>query len=250
MNRHKVADFKDQQRMNNDWQSEAKISESYSKQRHQFLQMLTQFLLVLDRLLGRITISKHKIEFLANPNSDHSAPYQAGPTVPDLQRNTIKKMLSQDVIDSSRIERVALIVFAPKEGAPLPFCVDYRKLNNLTHHNSYSISLLDECINSLWELTVVSTSDCSSGHLSVKIREEDRYKTSFTAHRGPICFFTIAVWFEKHPGNVSTKYRCHPRERRMAVRSRIPRRQNDFLNDGRETHQTCSTIFHAPPSRR
>lgn len=37
--------------------------------------------------------------------------------------------------------------------------------------------------------------------------------------------------------------------RQMVVRSRIPRRHRGFIDDAKETQQTCWTSPHAPPTR-
>lgn len=91
---------------------------------------------------------------------------------------------TQDVIDPAQIDSGAPVASAPKMNGSIRFCVDYRKSNSLMHCNSYLITRMDECINSLKEATVFFTSNASSRCLRAEIVEEDKEKTSLTLHHG------------------------------------------------------------------
>jgi hypothetical protein len=47
------------------------------------------------------------------------------------------------------------------------FCVDYRKLSNLTELDVYPLPRLDECIDILRDAVVLSTLDANSGYQQV-----------------------------------------------------------------------------------
>jgi RNase H-like domain found in reverse transcriptase/Reverse transcriptase (RNA-dependent DNA polymerase) len=68
------------------------------------------------------------------------------------------------------------------------FCVDYRKLNNLTERYVYPLPRLDECIDILSVAVVFSTLDVNSGYWEVSIHPDDRGKTTFTCHVGKYGF--------------------------------------------------------------
>jgi Reverse transcriptase (RNA-dependent DNA polymerase) len=68
------------------------------------------------------------------------------------------------------------------------FCVDYRKLNNLTERDVYPLPRLDECIDSLGDAVVFSTLDANSGYWQVSMHPDDRDKTTLTCHVGTFRF--------------------------------------------------------------
>jgi len=64
------------------------------------------------------------------------------------------------------------------------FCVDYRKLNELTRKDAYPIPRIDDTLDTLSESKWFSTLDLLSGYWQVEVEEADREKTAFsTQHR-------------------------------------------------------------------
>jgi len=54
----------------------------------------------------------------------------------------------------------------------------------VTKKDSYSLPLLDECIDSLGEATILSTIHCNAGYWQVAIAPKDRKKTTSVCHEG------------------------------------------------------------------
>jgi hypothetical protein len=50
-------------------------------------------------------------------------------------------------------------VVVPRPDGSLRFCVDYRRLNAITVHDTYHLPRMDECIDSLEEAVVFTTLD-------------------------------------------------------------------------------------------
>jgi len=57
------------------------------------------------------------------------------------------------------------MVFVPKPGDHVRFCVDYRRLNESTIKNVYAIPRMYVCLGSLGDATVLSTLDINNGSL-------------------------------------------------------------------------------------
>lgn len=87
----------------------------------------------------------------------HSIPYQAGTKYRQFAATEIDKMLKRDVIKPETTEWASLILFAFKNDVSISLCVDYRKVNAITVRDSYPLSRVDECIESLGEGTIFST---------------------------------------------------------------------------------------------
>ncbi|GBL81630.1 hypothetical protein AVEN_93424-1 [Araneus ventricosus] len=60
------------------------------------------------------------------------------------------------------------------------FCVDYRKLNEITMKDSYPLQRIDDTLDALNGSQWFSTLDLKSGYWQVEIQPEDKEKTAFT----------------------------------------------------------------------
>ncbi|KAK3083081.1 hypothetical protein FSP39_013432 [Pinctada imbricata] len=96
----------------------------------------------------------------------------------------IDDMLQRDVIEHSSSPWASGIVLARKKDGSTRFCVDYRKLNEITVKDAYPLPRIDETLDHLAGACWFSTLDMSSGYWQVEVDENDREKTSFTTKRG------------------------------------------------------------------
>jgi len=93
-------------------------------------------------------------------------------------------MLKKGIIEPATSEWASPIVLVPKKDGQLRFCVDYRRLNDITVSDTYPLPRMDDCIDSLGDANVFSTLDCNSGYWQIPVAEQDRDKTTFTSHMG------------------------------------------------------------------
>ena len=71
-----------------------------------------------------------------------------------------------------------------KKDGSARFCVDYRKLNSITHKDTYPLPRIDDTLDTLGESQWFSTLDLVSGYWQVEVAEQDRDKTAFTTQEG------------------------------------------------------------------
>ena len=88
------------------------------------------------------------------------------------------------MIEPLNSDWAAPVLFAPKKDGRLRFCIDYRRLNEITVKDSYPIPRMDECIDSLGDAAVFTSLDAYSGYWQVAIKPEDRKKYAFICHSG------------------------------------------------------------------
>ncbi len=84
-----------------------------------------------------------------------------------LRRETdkaITEMLQQDVIEASSSPWSAPIVLVRKKDGSIRFCIDYRKLNVVTHNDSYPLPRIDDTLE-----TLAGAEWFSSMHLKSKL---------------------------------------------------------------------------------
>ena len=103
---------------------------------------------------------------------------------PDRRREVQKlldEMLTSKVIEHSKSPWASPIVLVRKKDNSLRFCVDYRKLNTVTHKDAYPLPRIDDTLaGSKW----FSALDLLSGYWQVEVAEGDRQKTAFCTMEG------------------------------------------------------------------
>ena len=90
----------------------------------------------------------------------------------DIIKNEIDTMLKNNIIRPSRSEWCAPVVLTRKKDGTVRFCVDYRKLNNVT----YPIPKIEETLQSLDKMKYFTTLDFTSGYWQINIAEKINIK--------------------------------------------------------------------------
>ncbi|XP_036138917.1 uncharacterized protein LOC118644443 [Monomorium pharaonis] len=96
----------------------------------------------------------------------------------------IEEMRAQGVIEESQSPWMSPAVLVRKKDGSLRFCVDYRKLNEVTVKDSYPLPKIDDILDQLSGNIWFSTLDLKSGYWQVKIRSEDKEKIAFSIGNG------------------------------------------------------------------
>ena len=100
-------------------------------------------------------------------------------------RGLLKGMLDAGVIRESCSPWAAPIVLVQKKGSGAwRFCVDYRKLNQVTTKDAFPLPRIEDSLTSLSQAHFYSTLDLAGAYWQVKMAEQDRAKTAFTTPFG------------------------------------------------------------------
>ena len=132
-----------------------------------------------DGKLGRTGVVKHTID------TGDAKPVKQNPRrIPIHLKHEVENVM-QDMIDKNLIEPstspwASPVVLVKKDGS-LRFCIDYRRVNDLTINTcAYPLPRIDSTLEHLSGSKWFSTCDLASGFHQVEMAENDKAKTAFT----------------------------------------------------------------------
>ena len=109
-------------------------------------------------------------------------------------------MLDANVIRRSRSPWSFPVVIVDKKDGSKRFCVDFRKLNQISKKNSYPLPLIDDILALLGNAKFFSSLDLKSGYWQVLMDEKDKEKkTASACHRGLYEFNVIPFGLSNAP---------------------------------------------------
>ena len=140
--------------------------------------------------LGQTDLVTHKI-----PTGDAAPIRQPPRRIPLGQREEVHRevqnMLEKGVIEPSESPWQSPVVLVKKKDGSTRFCLDYRKLNEVTTKDAYPLPRIDDCLEALGGSKWFSTLDLASGYWQVMLDKDDREKTAFSAAGGLYQFTTM-----------------------------------------------------------
>lgn len=154
-------------------------------QKDDFTDFLTEFHDVFSEnvVAGNCDIVRHAIN-LKDPSPIKQVPRRIPFQMRDEVNKIIEEMKEQGVIEESKSPWVSPAVLVRKKDGTIRFCVDFRKLNDVTKKDSYPLPRIDDILDQLSGNSWFSTLDLKSGYWQIKIRSEDREKTAFSIGSG------------------------------------------------------------------
>jgi len=160
------------------------LSEAPEYLHKQIRDMLKKHSSMWDGFLGVIRATEHAIVTPPDALPIRAQPYRTGPLKRQIIADQISKMLKLNVIAPSHSAWASSVVSVPKKNGKARFCVDYRRLNNITKKDAYPLPRMEDCLDSLGDAQVFTSLECTAGYWQVPLRKDDQEKTAFTTHCG------------------------------------------------------------------
>ncbi len=90
-------------------------------------------------------------------------------TKQEIEKEEVQRMLDPGVIEPCQSSWASPVVLVTKKDGTTRFCVDYRKLNDVTRKDAYPLPRIDDTLDALRGSRYFSTLDLYSGHWQVEM---------------------------------------------------------------------------------
>lgn len=120
-------------------------------------------------------------------------PYNVNPRMQSIINEEVDKMLSEGVIEPSNSPWSNPVVLVKKPDNSYRFCLDFRKLNEVTVKDAYPLPRIDNVLDNLRSAHYISKLDLKSAYWHIPLSPESREKTAFAVlGRGLFQFTKLA----------------------------------------------------------
>lgn len=96
----------------------------------------------------------------------------------------IAKYFKEGIIRPSNSPWRSPVTVAPKKDGKSRFCIDYRRLNDVTVKDAYPMPRVKDLLDALHESNIFSKMDAESGYHQITIDPRDIEKTAFACREG------------------------------------------------------------------
>jgi transposase InsO family protein len=110
--------------------------------------------------------------------------YPLSPVHLQEQSKQIASLLNQGFIEESSSPWGFPVLFVKKPGGKWRMCIDFRALNAVTKKNGYPLPRIQECIDLIGRVKVLSKLDFTQGYYQMLVAIADREKTAFNTREG------------------------------------------------------------------
>ncbi|CAF4775454.1 unnamed protein product, partial [Rotaria sp. Silwood2] len=110
----------------------------------------------------------------------YTPPYRRSPHDHQTIIEETEKLFKQDSIEPSTSPWCSPVVLVRKKDGTTRFCVDYRKLNDITVKDSFPLPRIDDIFDQLSQSTYFTTLDFKNGYFQIPLAIHDRPKTAFS----------------------------------------------------------------------
>lgn len=151
-----------------------------------FHSLLIEYADVFDTtILQQTTATEHHIPLTTNkPVYVH--PYRLSPQKQEFVKHQVQDMLTQNLIETSDSPYCSPIVVIeyPNQDKEPRFCIDYRKLNEITVDQNCPSVNIHELVRNIGDYKIFCTIDLKKGYWQVPLAQESRPYSAFSTPSG------------------------------------------------------------------
>jgi len=124
----------------------------------------------------------NRIEHVIRVNTTVPIKQRYRPRNPAMQTiiNTVEQMLHEGIIEPSKSAWSSPIVIVKKRDGKPRFCIDFRRVNEVTERDAYPLPQITATLDKLRGAKYLTTLDLKSGYWQVPLNKESQTITAFT----------------------------------------------------------------------
>ena len=145
--------------------------------------LLHEYSDIFSNIPSRTSVTEHKVDTGEAPPI-RSPPYRIPQSLLKTVNDELRQMLELGIVRPSKSPWASPVVVVPKPDGTIRFCVDYRKLNNITKMDAYPIPRMDQMLEKVAQARHISTLDITKGYWQIPLNEDSIPKSAFITTQG------------------------------------------------------------------
>jgi len=139
---------------------------------------------------GRTHLTEHSIE-TGSAKPIHQGLRPTSPTERAVVQEEVRKMLETGAIRPSTSPWASPTVMVTKKDGSIRFCIDFKKLNDVTKKDVFPLPRISDLLESLASARFFTLLDAASGYWQIPVAERDIEKTAFITTDGLFEFLVM-----------------------------------------------------------
>jgi hypothetical protein len=165
--------------------------------RAELQQLLSSYSDIFNDVPGKTTLCSHKIEIKPGARPIKLAPYRANPEKADQIRKELDQMIKMGVIEESNSPWSSPVVLIPKPDGSIRFCIDYRRVNDITQPDAFPLPRIEDLIDKIGKAKFLTKNRFIPGILAGTNGRRSNSNISLCYTSWPISMEIYAVWITK-----------------------------------------------------
>lgn len=166
-------------------------------QKHELDSVVDKLFQDLPEGLGCTHLVEHKITTTSPPIKQRN--YPVSPVIQQHIDGEIDQMLADGVIEPSKSPWSSPIILVKKKNNTYRFCIDYRKLNQVSIPDAYPLPYISSILDKLRNANYLSSVDIKSAFWQVPMEENSKQYTAFSTSRGLFQFRRMPFGLHSSP---------------------------------------------------
>lgn len=150
--------------------------------------------------MGKCPFVQHSID-VGDAKPIKQRPYRVSFKEREILNEQVDRMLENNLIEYSNSPWSSPVVLVKKPNGGIRFCVDYRKLNQVTRKDSYPLPRIDDALDKLRGAKYFTTLDCDQAYYQIEMEESSKDKTAFITPDGLYNFRVLPFGLSNSPAS-------------------------------------------------